>query len=158
MQNWQLLKVLFVALPLAACSSPDTGSQAGAEAESAPPAAAPADTGPAGEVFIVAPADNAEVQSPVTVSFGIEGFGVAPAGTYAPRTGHHHLLIDVPLPPLDQPVPADANHIHFGKGQTETTVELPPGQHTLQLLLGDGNHMPHTPPVYSSMVTITVVE
>src|SRR3546814_5974839 len=82
--------------------------------------------------------------------------GIAPAGTAVENTGHHHLLIDTGLPPLDQPIPADAQHVHFGKGQTETTITLSPGKHTLQLLLGDQNHIPHVPAVFSNVVTITV--
>ncbi|MDJ0785686.1 MAG: DUF4399 domain-containing protein [Myxococcota bacterium] len=107
-------------------------------------------------VYVIAPTDGATVKSPVTVRFGLEGMGVAPAGVDHPKTGHHHLLIDVPLPPAGLPVPADANHIHFGGGQTETTVELAPGKHTLQLILGDFRHVPHEPPVVSEVVTITV--
>src|SRR3546814_18128161 len=76
--------------------------------------------------------------------------GIAPAGTAVENTGHHHLLIDTGLPPLDQPIPADAQHVHFGKGQTETTITLSPGKHTLQLLLGDQNHIPHVPAVFRS--------
>jgi hypothetical protein len=90
------------------------------------------------------------------VWFGLRGMGVAPAGTDKANTGHHHLLIDVPLPPLDEPIPNDKNHLHFGLGQTETSLDLPPGTHTLQLLLGDANHVPHSPPVMSSKITITV--
>jgi len=108
--------------------------------------------------YIIDPADGAQVTSPVTVRFGLKGMGVAPAGLEAPHTGHHHLIIDSELPPLNQPVPKDERHIHFGGGQTETTVELPPGQHTLQLLLGDHLHVPHNPPVVSEKITITVTE
>lgn len=107
-------------------------------------------------VYIIAPADGAEVSSPVTVQFGLAGMGVAPAGTHAPDTGHHHLIIDSELPALDQPVPKDEKHIHFGGGQTEVTLELPPGEHTLQLLMGDHLHVPHNPPVISERITITV--
>jgi hypothetical protein len=92
----------------------------------------------------------------VKVWFGTRGFGVAPAGTNRPNTGHHHLLIDTPLPPLDQPIPNDKNHLHFGLGQTETVIDLPPGTHTLQLLMGDGDHIPHDPPVMSKRITIQV--
>jgi hypothetical protein len=91
------------------------------------------------------------------VWFGTRDFGVAPAGVDVPNTGHHHLLVDVPLPPLDEPIPNDRNHLHFGKGQTETFLELPPGTHTLQLLMGDENHVPHDPPVMSKKITIHVV-
>ena len=93
---------------------------------------------PAGaEVYIVSPADGATVSSPVTVIFGLKGMGVAPAGTERENTGHHHLIIDAPLPPMGEPIPSDDSHKHFGGGQTETTVELAPGTHTLQLLLAD---------------------
>lgn len=109
------------------------------------------------EVYIIAPADGATVSSPVTVRFGLRGMGVAPAGVEREGTGHHHLLVDVDsMPPLDRPIPADDNHRHFGAGQTEMTLELEPGKHTLQLLLGDFAHVPHDPPVMSSPVTVTV--
>ena len=81
---------------------------------------------------------------------------MAPAGVATPNTGHHHLLIDTPMPPLDQPIPNDRNHLHFGLGQTETMLELPPGTHTLQLLMGDAEHVPHDPPVASRRITIQV--
>jgi len=90
------------------------------------------------------------------VWFGLRGMGVAPAGTEVANTGHHHLLIDSPLPPLDAPIPNDKEHLHFGAGQTETMVELPPGKHTLQLLLGDGSHIPFDPPIMSPKITIYV--
>ena len=93
---------------------------------------------------------------PFRVWFGLRHMGVAPKGVDRPNTGHHHLLIDTELPPLDEEIPSDRNHIHFGAGQTETMLELPPGEHTLQLLMGDYNHMPHNPPVYSRKITITV--
>ncbi len=108
--------------------------------------------------YILSPADGATVSSPVTVTFGLKGMGVAPAGTDKAGTGHHHLIIDTDLPPLDENIPADENHVHFGGGQTETTVELTPGPHTLQLLLADHNHLPHNPPIYSQKITITVSE
>lgn len=142
---------------LAACSN---NSETGAPAASAATETATETATDATDarVYIISPQDGATVQSPVNVTFGIDGYSVAPAGTYEPETGHHHLLIDTGLPPLDQPIPADANHVHFGKGQTETTVELAAGQHTLQLLLGDGNHVPHQPPLASDIITITVSE
>jgi hypothetical protein len=87
---------------------------------------------------------------------GLSGAGIAPAGIDRPNTGHHHLIIDADLPPLDQPIPNDKNHLHFGAGQTEVRIELPPGKHTLQLLLGDANHLPHDPPIESKKITITV--
>ena len=108
------------------------------------------------KAFFVSPAKGKTVSSPILVQFGLEGLEVAPAGTYEPGTGHHHLLVDIQPPKMDMAVPADANHIHFGKGQTETTVELSPGPHTLQLLVGDGNHVPHQPPIMSEAISITV--
>ena len=92
----------------------------------------------------------------IKVWFGTRNFGVAPAGVEKANTGHHHLLVDVDLPPLDQAIPNDKNHLHFGNGQTETYIDLPPGKHTLQLLMGDANHVPHDPPVMSKKITITV--
>ena len=82
--------------------------------------------------------------------------GVAPAGIDKPNTGHHHLLVDAVLPPLDKPIPNDENHLHFGAGQTETSLTLPTGKHTLQLLLGDTAHLPHQPPVYSDPIVVYV--
>jgi Domain of unknown function (DUF4399) len=113
---------------------------------------------PAGAVeYIISPAPNADVTSPVTIKFGLKGMGVAPAGVDKPNTGHHHLLIDVTeIPLLDKPIPKDDHHLHFGGGQTETTLELSPGQHTLQLIFGDKDHMPFDPPVMSDKITITV--
>lgn len=112
---------------------------------------------PAGaKVTILEPANGATVTSPVTVKFGITGMDVAPAGTAKPNSGHHHLLIDAKLSDYKSAIPADAQHVHFGKGQTEATVELKPGPHTLQLVLGDQNHIPHDPPVESAIITITV--
>ena len=90
------------------------------------------------------------------VWFGLRNMGIAPAGTEKPMTGHHHLIVDAPLPAMDEEIPADKNHLHFGKGQTETRITLPSGTHTLQLLLGDLDHVPHNPPVVSQKKTITV--
>ncbi len=108
-------------------------------------------------VYIISPANGEVVSSPVTVKFGLSGMGVAPAGVERKNTGHHHLLIDLAkAPSLDKPLPADDKHRHFGGGQTETTIELSPGTHTLQLLLGDKDHIPHDPPVVSQKIIITV--
>lgn len=116
------------------------------------------------KVYFVNLKDGDEVASPVKVVFGLSGMGVAPAGVEAENTGHHHLFIN--RPPLGQgedgpeelqtSIPSDENHLHFGKGQTETTLELPPGEHTLQLVLGDWSHVPHKNPVTSDVITITV--
>ncbi len=109
------------------------------------------------QAYIISPANGEVVTNPVTIKFGLVGMGVAPAGTDKDKTGHHHLLIDLEkLPALDKPVPADAQHKHFGGGQTQTTLELAPGVHTLQLILGDKSHIPHSPPVTSEKITITV--
>ena len=107
-------------------------------------------------LYIVSPSHGEVVASPIKVVFGLSGMGVAPAGVDRDKTGHHHLLINTGLPDLSLPVPADDKHRHFGGGQTETTIELPPGQHTLQLLLGDFAHIPHNPPIMSEQITITV--
>lgn len=109
------------------------------------------------QVSIISPLDGETVSSPVTVKFGLKGMGVAPAGVDIPNTGHHHLLIDLAEgPATDKPLPADAHHIHFGGGQTQTTIELSPGKHTLQLIMGDKTHIPHDPPVVSQAITILV--
>jgi hypothetical protein len=109
-------------------------------------------------VYIIAPNAGERVTNPVTVRFGADNVGVAPSGVAHEATGHHHLLIDTELPDLDQPIPSDDRHVHFGGGQTETTIELDPGRHTLRLLMGDAKHVPHQPPIASEPVTITVVE
>ncbi len=93
---------------------------------------------------------------PFRVWFGLRNMGVAPKDVKFPNTGHHHLLVDTDLPPSDQVIPSDRNHLHFGAGETEAMVELPPGKHTLQLLMGDDKHFPHNPPVYSKKITVTV--
>ncbi|MEO1621303.1 MAG: DUF4399 domain-containing protein [Cyanobacteria bacterium J06632_3] len=107
--------------------------------------------------YLIAPSDGQTVPQEFTVKFGLSGMGVAPAGVDKEGTGHHHLLIDVAeLPDLTQPLPATANIRHFGGGQTETTIELSPGEHTLQLLLGNYTHVPHDNPVLSDKIQITV--
>jgi len=114
---------------------------------------------PAGaQAYIISPKNGAKVHNPVLVQFGLKGLGVAPAGVKFDNTGHHHLLIDTD-PPADMsaPLPATDKIVHFGKGQTETTLNLTPGKHTLQLLLGDLNHVPHNPPVLSKKISITVL-
>lgn len=108
------------------------------------------------KAYIVAPKHGEVVTSPVKVVFALSGMGVAPAGMQKENTGHHHLLIDTSVPDLSKPIPADDKHKHFGGGQTETTIELSSGQHTLQLLLADFSHIPHTPPVMSEQITIIV--
>ncbi len=117
-----------------------------------PRSAAPPDA----SVYILTPANGEVVSSPLKVVFGLKNMGVAPAGVEREATGHHHLLIDAELPDLDMPIPSDQNHVHFGKGQTETVIELAPGKHTLQLLLGDALHIPHKPPIMSEKIEIIV--
>lgn len=133
---------------------------AAADAHEAGMAAAAARTpAPAGAfAYIGWPQDGTVVHSTrFKVWFGARNIGVAPAGVKVANTGHHHLLIDVPLPEdMTAPIPNDRNHLHFGAGQTETMLELPPGKHTLQLLMGDTGHVPHDPPVYSPKITIQV--
>lgn len=108
-------------------------------------------------VYFIEPMDGQTLSSPVTVKFGLQGMGVAPAGVDRDNTGHHHLLIDVDtLPDLSKPLPASEQVRHFGGGQTEATIELAPGTHTLQLVLGDFAHRPHAKPVVSKKITITV--
>jgi len=122
---------------------------AGASATSAPPSAS---------VYFINLKDGDTVTGPFKVQFGLSGMGIAPAGVDKPNTGHHHLLIDTTLSPdeLKAPIPADAQHLHFGGGQTEALVTLSPGRHTLQLVLGDWSHVPFEPPIVSPVITITV--
>ncbi len=145
------MKALFA---IAALCLSATFVQAGGETPSSPDA----------KVYFVNLADGDTVQSPVTVIFGLSGMGVAPAGTEKENTGHHHLLVDRPrlgegedgADELAYGLPSDDNHLHFGGGQTEVTLELAPGEHTLQLVLGDAGHVPHSTPVVSDVITITV--
>ena len=152
---------LLAMMPMLALSG--CGEQPAGEA--AQPAAAPQRTvtemprtpSPEGaKVFFISPANGDTVASPLTVEFGIDGMNVVAAGVNEPYSGHHHLLIDTGLPDLGMPIPADANHVHFGNAATSTRLELAPGTHTLQLLLGDHLHVPHVPPVISAPITITV--
>ena len=109
------------------------------------------------DVYFIEPQDEATVATTFTVKFGLRGMGVAPAGVDMGGTGHHHLLIDVArLPDMTMPLPASAQFVHFGKGQTETQVTLPPGVHSLQLVLGNHLHVPHDPPVLSDRISVTV--
>lgn len=109
------------------------------------------------KVYFISPKNGEPVTSPLKVVFGLKGMGVAPALVEKENTGHHHLIVDSPLPPMDQPIPKNPHYRHFGGGETETTLELSPGKHTLQLLLGDFNHIPHEPPVLSAKITIDVI-
>lgn len=128
--------------------------------ETAPVAAAPPmprKASPAGaRVYFVGIRDGSVLSPRPTLRFGLVKMGVAPAGFEKQNTGHHHVLIDTPLPSLDRPIPNDFNHLHFGTGQTEAEIKLPLGRHTLQLLLGDENHVAHNPPVMSKSITVMV--
>lgn len=110
------------------------------------------------EVYFIDLKDGATVPAKLKIYFGLRNMGVAPAGSDRENSGHHHLLVDTELPPLDQPIPNDFNHLHFGAGQTETEITLKPGSHTLQLLMGDKDHIPHTPPVMSPLMRVRVVD
>jgi hypothetical protein len=116
---------------------------------------------PAGaKIYFIEPANGAVISGKVPVKFGLSGLGVAPAGVDKPNTGHHHILIDIDPPSgakLNEPLPTTDPHMkHFGGGQTETLLDLPPGKHTLQLILGDSGHVPHDPPLLSDKIAIEV--
>lgn len=129
------------------------GTAVAADAPTLPTTKAPAGA----EVYITSPRDGATVAQQFTVSFGLKGMGIAPAGVAKEHTGHHHLLVDVKqLPAAGQPIPKDEQHIHFGGGQTQTQLKLSPGTHTLQLELGDQNHIPFVPKLASKKITIHV--
>ncbi len=118
----------------------------------------PTPSPPGAEVYFINLKDGQTIPTKFLVQFGLHKMGIAPAGTNLPNTGHHHLLIDTILPPLNKPIPNDFNHLHFGAGQTEAVLTLTPGAHTLQLLLGDKDHIPHTPPVISQLIHVFAVD
>ena len=110
-------------------------------------------------VFFIQPHNNAILQNPIEIKFGLENMNLVSAGVDEPFSGHHHLLINVDqIPNLNLPIPADSNHLHFGGGQSNTTLELPPGKYTLQLLFADHHHIPHSPPIISDKISITITE
>jgi hypothetical protein len=145
---WRASSVCFLMLAGSIVSAHAQQSATGGPSPSAPGAA----------VYFVDLKDGQTVPTKFTVHFGLKGMGVAPAGSDKELSGHHHLLIDTEVPPLDQPIPSDFNHLHFGAGQTEAEVTLTPGDHTLQLLLGDKNHVPNTAPLMSARIKVRVVE
>jgi hypothetical protein len=109
------------------------------------------------QVYFIWPQDGTVINGgKFWVRMGLRNMGIAPKGVNKPGVGHHHMVVDSELPPSGQPIPSDRNHLHFGAGETEARVELPPGTHTLQLLLGDHDHVPHDPPVHSKRITVTV--
>ena len=108
------------------------------------------------KVYILWPPDGQAIRGSFWVRMGLVNAGVAPAGVVRDGTGHHHILVDTPLSALDEPIPNNRNHLHFGLGQTEARLDLPPGKHTLQLVLADENHVPHKPPLFSKQITVTV--
>jgi hypothetical protein len=144
------LRALFCAMLVAILASVVPDGTARAEQTPSPPGA---------EEYIIWPPDGAVIHGgKLWVRMGLRNMGVCPKGVAVPNTGHHHLLIDTDLPALDQEIPSDRQHLHFGAGETDARIELPPGKHTLQLVLGDHNHVPHVPPVYSKKITITVLK
>src|SRR6202049_1877460 len=110
------------------------------------------------EVYFISPSNGATVHGPVTVRFGLKGMGIAPAGVKFDNTGHHHLIVDTDFSELklDAPMPATAKVLHFGKGQTETTLTLPPGKHTLELVFANYLHNSFDPPLHSKKISISV--
>ncbi|MEL7297888.1 MAG: DUF4399 domain-containing protein [Pseudomonadota bacterium] len=166
MTTWIRAWALTATAALAAgCGDRDSDTAQGADSQPAVVESAmakpqlPRTDAPEGaRVFFLELADGAVVTSPLTVRFAVENITVVPAGDDQPSSGHHHLLIDTVLPDFGLPIPKDEQHVHFGGGQTETVLELAPGEHTLQLLLGDHLHIPHQPPIYSEAITITVSE
>lgn len=141
----RIVQVALCAIAAAAVSS--------AHAQTPAPVAAPVAT-----VYFINLKDGDIVTSPFKIQFGLTGMGIAPAGVEKDKTGHHHLLIDTKLSDEEAkaPLPMDPRHMHFGGGQTETTLTLPPGEHTLQMVLGDWTHIPFSPPIVSPVITITV--
>jgi len=166
-----VIAAVAVVLLLAACGEDSTPEQKAEKSAPAPEATAPATAGketttepavertPAPEgakVFFILPEGGTTVRAPVALKFGAEGVHIAPAGSNEPHSGHHHLLIDTKLEDYNALIPKDEKHIHFGAGQTEAAIGLTPGKHTLQLILGDTNHIPHDPPIESEVITINV--
>ena len=110
------------------------------------------------KVYFINLEDGDRLESPFLIQFGLSGMGIAPAGTDRANTGHHHLLINVDDIDLSKPIPSSSNHIHFGGGQTESLVDLMPGDYSMQLVLGDMTHTPHNPPIISQRINITVID
>ena len=160
--NRTTFAMLLAAALMVSCGSPEPPEEAApdADAASAPApevALPPRKPSPEGaRVWFVSPGDGAGLTSPFTVEFGLEGMKLLPAGEIGENTGHHHLLVNTPLPRMDLPIITDDAHMHFGLAQTSVELSLEPGTHTLQLLLGDDLHIPHEPPVMSEVITVEV--
>ena len=150
--------LIAICLPLAAACTekPDETPAVAVNTAQQPAALSRSASAEDARVFFISPADGDTVDNPIRVVFGTEGMAVVPAGNDTPHSGHHHLLIDTELPELGLPIPKDEHHVHFGDGSTETEIMLEPGEHTLQLLLGDHLHIPHDPPLNSARITVTV--
>ena len=110
------------------------------------------------KVYFINLEDGDRLESPFLIQFGLSGMGIAPAGTDRANTGHHHLLINVNEIDLSKPIPSSSSHIHFGGGQTESLIDLMPGDYSIQLVLGDMTHTPHNPPIISQRINITVID
>lgn len=151
-----MLKATLLAVAVSLCAVPAFAQSHNHDHGEAPDDRTPSPAG--ASVYIISPEDGATVTNPVTIRFGATGIGIAPAGVDVPNTGHHHLLINVDATQLDlnMALPADDQHRHFGGGQTEATLELPAGTHSLMLLMGDQFHVPHSPALMSEAITITV--
>jgi len=134
------------------------GTTVSAALAQSPPAGGPTASPPGAAVYFINLKDGQTIPTHFLVQFGLHNMGVAPASVDKPNTGHHHLMVDTDLPPLNAPIPNDFNHLHFGAGQTETDLSLSPGEHTLQLLLGDKDHVPHSPPIFSQRIHVFVVD
>src|ERR1700744_5617054 len=124
----------------------------------APASGGPTASPPGAAVYFIGLKDGDTIGTKTTIHFGLKGMGVAPAGSDRANSGHHHLIIDAPTPALNAEIPNDFQHLHFGAGQTETELTLTPGEHTLQLVFGDKNHIPHSPPVISDRIKVKVVD
>ena len=162
--NRTTIATLLAAALVCSCGSPEPPEAAAPEADAAPEPAPevalpPRKPSPEGaRVWFVSPGDGAALTSPFVVEFGLEGMELLPAGEIGEHTGHHHLLVNTPLPRMDLPIITDDAHMHFGLAQTSVELSLAPGTYTLQLLLGDDLHIPHEPPVMSDVITVEVAD
>ena len=157
------LATLLAATLLYSCAGPEPQEEAapdGAAPAPAPEVALPPrkPSPDSARVWFVSPGDGAALTSPFVVEFGLEGMELLPAGEIGEHTGHHHLLVNTPLPRMDLPIITDDAHMHFGLAQTSVELSLEPGTYTLQLLLGDDLHIPHDPPVMSEVITVEVTD